>query len=411
MKILLSTNCLVQAGRLGSATRFAVFQRALHFLLFTLAFWAVAFHFAEAAEPSDKPFALVWRIEGEVAADGANGRHLLKLGDTVLVGERLSAGATAEAVLKTQDAGFIAIRPGAEFVALQFAAQGTATDSTHIQLLKGALRIISGWIGKLNRKGNVLTTPTATIGIRGTDHEPYVLLAEDEDSSRFKPGTYDKVNQGGTTLEAAGQSVNIDPGRVGFARAAGKSRALLTLLFPVLLEKVPDFYVPGKFDAEMDELAKSAESNNQQELLARRKQNAACVPADVAKRWTHELDQNIVRGDAAAILSMFGPEVRVKATVRGANGKMTELELEGAELADSIVTAVATLTNYKHRRISLEGKPSDSSAPCGPVAVKSIVIEEGRQAGKPYRFESEEKYLLEQMDGTWRATAAQTRQR
>jgi hypothetical protein len=412
MKILLSTNCLVQAGRLGSATRFAVFHRALHILFLTLAFWPIAFHFAHAAEPTDKPFAIVWRIEGEVAADGANGRHMLKLGDTVLVGERLSAGATAEAVLKTQDAGFLAIRPSAEFVALQFSAQGTATDSTHIQLLKGALRIISGWIGKLNRKGNVLTTPTATIGIRGTDHEPYVLLVEDEEASRFKPGTYDKVNQGGTTLEAAGQSISIDPGKVGFARAPGKSRALMTLLFPVLLEKVPDFYVPGKFDAEMDELAKSAESNNQQELLAKRKQNAACVPADVAKRWTTELDQNIVRGDAAAILSMFGPEVRVKATVRGANGKMTELELEGAELADSIVTAVATLSNYKHRRISLEGKPSEPNASaCGPVAVKSIVIEEGRQAGKPYRFESEEKYLLELMDGTWRATAAQTRQR
>jgi hypothetical protein len=414
MNILLSTNCPVQAGRLGLGlgTWSAGLQRALHFLFFTLAFWAIAFHFAQAAEPIDKPFAQVWRIEGEVAADGTNGRHLLRLGDTVLVGERLTASATAEAVLKTQDAGFIAIRPGAEFVALQFSAQGTATDSTHIQVLKGALRIISGWIGKLNRKGSVLTTPTATIGIRGTDHEPYVLLAEDEDSLRFKPGTYDKVNQGGTTLEAAGQSVNIDPGRVGFARAAGKSRALLTLLFPVLLEKVPDFYVPGKFDVEMDALAQSAESNNQQQLLAKRKQNAACVPSEIAKRWTHELDQNIVRGDAAAILSMFGPDVRVKATVRGANGKMTEIELEGAELADSIVTAVATLSNYKHRRITLEGKPSESGASaCGPVAVKSIVIEEGRQAGKPYRFESEEKYLLEQMEGIWRATAAQTRQR
>ncbi len=384
----------------------------MHFLAFTLVFWATAFHFALAAEATIKPFASVWRIEGEVVADGANGKHLLKLGDIVLVGERLTAGATAEAVLKTQDAGYIAIRPGAEFVALQFSAEGTATDSNRIQLFKGALRIISGWIGKLNRKGSVLTTPTATIGIRGTDHEPYVLLVEDEDASRFKPGTYDKVNQGGTTLEAVGQSVDIDPGKVGFARAPGKSRALLTLLFPVLLEKVPDFYVPGKFDADMDQLAKSAAVNNQQELQAKRKQNAACVPGEVAKRWTHELDQNIVRGDAAAILSMFGPDVRVKATVRGANGKMTEIELEGAELADSIVTAVSTLSNYKHRRITLEGKPNETNAsPCGPVAVKSIVIEEGRQADKPYRFESEEKYLLEQVDGTWRATAAQTRQR
>jgi hypothetical protein len=45
------------------------------------------------------------------------------------------------------------------------------------------------------------------------------------------------------------------------------------------------------------------------------------------------------------------------------------------------------------------------------VAVKSIVIEEGRQADKPYRFESEEIYVLELIDGEWRATKAETRQR
>jgi hypothetical protein len=412
MNTLLLTIFGVQAGRLGPPSRRTRLHGALQSLFFAFTFWVLALQLAQAAEPPGKPFALVWRIDGEVVADGANGRHTLKQGDAVLVGERLSAGANAEAVLKTQDAGLIAIRPGAEFTALQFSADGRASDSSNLQLFKGALRIVSGWIGKLNRKGSVLSTPTATVGIRGTDHEPYVLLGDDEDSARFKPGTYDKVNQGGTTLLAAGQSVDIDPGRVGFARAPGKSRALMTLLFPVLLDKVPDFYVPGKFDAEMDELAKAAESNNQQQLLARRQQVAACVPADVARRWTKDLDQAIVRGDAAAILSMFGADVRVLASVRGAAGKMTDIELAGTELADSIVAAVASLTDYKHRRISIEGKAREPGGPaCGPVAVRSLVIEEGRQSGRPYRFESEEKYLLEQIDGNWRATDAQTRQR
>jgi len=416
MNTLLPTFLCAQAGRLGLSSRrdtlLCTLPRTLYFLFLALTFWALAPHPAQAAAPSGKPFAMVWRIDGEVLADGANGRRALTLGDTVMVGERLSAGANAEAVLKTRDAGLIAIRPGAEFTALQFSADGRPTDSSNIQLFKGALRIISGWIGKLNRKGSVVSTPTATVGIRGTDHEPYVLLGDDEDSARFKPGTYDKVNQGGTTLQAAGQSVDIDPGEVGFARGPGGSRALMTLRFPVLLDKVPDFYVPGKFDAEMDELSKAAESNNLQQLQARRQQVAACVPADVAKRWTKELDQAIVRGDAAAILSMFGQDVRVQAAVRGAGGKMTEIELAGTELADSIVAAVASLTDYKHRRISIDGKASEPGGPaCGPVAVRSLVIEEGRQGGKPYRFESEEKYVLEQMDGTWRATAAQTRQR
>jgi hypothetical protein len=58
------------------------------------------------------------------------------------------------------------------------------------------------------------------------------------------------------------------------------------------------------------------------------------------------------------------------------------------------------------------GKPQNADGlACGPVAVSSVVIEEGRQGNKPYRFESEEQYVLQQIDGVWRATQAYTRQR
>jgi hypothetical protein len=382
---------------------------ALLLLLTLLTVWCGPLQAAPAA--LGKPFAVVWRLAGELRAEGPDGQRVLQLGDTVLVGERLSAGAACEAVLQTRDAGFIAIRPGAEFVALQFVAEGKPTDTNRLQLFKGALRLITGWIGKLNRRGNSLTTPTATVGIRGTDHEPYVLLGDEDDAARYKPGTYDKVNQGGTTLQAAGQMVDIEPGKVGFARAPAKSRALMTLLFPVLLEKVPDFYVPGQFDAEMNTWSQNAAAHNAEQLQARRAQALACVPGDIAKRWTQELDQAIVRSDAPAILDLFAPDIRIKASVRGAGGRMTELELEGAELADSIVSAVSSLRDYKHRRITLEGRALPANgADCGPVGVRSVVIEEGRQADKPYRFESEESYQLEQTGGKWRATQAQTRQ-
>lgn len=395
----------------------AVMHSAQRFVLWLLWAWlatgAGPLQAADAVPAPSKPFAVVLRLEGPLNAYGPEGQRMLRLGDTVMVGERLSAGAATEAVLQTRDAGLIAVRPGSEFVALQFVAEGKASDSSRLQLFKGALRLITGWIGKLNPRAHTLTTPTATVGIRGTDHEPYVLLGDEEDAARYKPGTYDKVNQGGTTLQAAGQAVDIEPGKVGFARAPSKTRALMTLLFPVLLEKVPDFYVPGKFDAEMDAWAQTAAATNAEQLQARRKLAQECVPAEIAKRWTQELDQAIVQGDAAAILDKFVRDIRVKASVRGAGGRMTELELEGPELADSIVTAVASLRDYKHRRVTLEGRAAagGTNSACGPVAVRSVVIEEGRQADKPYRFESEERYQLELQDGVWRATQAQTRQR
>jgi len=374
--------------------------------------WAGRVEAANAVAGKPAVFAVVFRLDGALTASGPDGNRALRPGDPVAVGERVVASAHGEGVLKTRDGGYIAIRPGAEFVAERFAADGNPSDNSQLNLFKGALRIISGWIGKVNRQGSRVSTSTATIGIRGTDHEPYVLLDDDAQVTQFKPGTYDKVNQGGTTLQAAGQSIDIDPGKVGFARSPGKSRALMTLLFPVLLDKVPAFYVPGKFDAELDELSKNAAANNALELESRRKQVAACVPNEVAKRWVKDLDKHIVAGNAETILAMFAQDVRVKATVRGGNGKMTTLELQRNEFADSIVAAVSSLRDYKHRRITIEGKPADGAASaCGQIAVKSIVIEEGRQAGKPYRFESEEKYLLEQVDGVWLAIQAETRQR
>lgn len=84
--------------------------------------------------------------------------------------------------------------------------------------------------------------------------------------------------------------MDIEPGKVGFARALANSCALMTLLFPVLLEQVPDFYVPGQFDAKMNAWAQNAAANNEEQLRARRAQAVSCVPADIAKRWTPALD-------------------------------------------------------------------------------------------------------------------------
>ncbi len=410
-----------QANRFDSSFKLInhTFFSFINQCLALLCLWLVTASFqnaiaAQVEAKSPSLFAVVYRIDGEITAVNAAGSRLLHLGDKVLTGERISAASSSEGVLKTLDGGYVAIRPGAEFIAERFAAEGKSSDHSNLNLIKGALRIISGWIGKINQKGSLVSTATATVGIRGTDHEPYVLLDDDPATNRFHPGTYDKVNQGGTTLTAAGQAVDIDPGKVGFARSQRKhrERALMTLLFPVLLDKVPEFYVPGKFDAEMDELSKSAKSSNLRELQAMRKKVAACVPGEVAASWIKKLDQHIVSRQAEPISAMFGENVRIKATVRDANGNMNELYIERSDFVQSITASVNSLKNYKHRRISIEGNPAEASQQaCAPIRVKSIVIEEGRQAGKPYRFESEEIYLLEQFDGQWLAVEAETTQR
>jgi len=381
---------------------------------------AVAAEIKAASPDAGKRYASVWRVRGIVSASGGvavNARQL-QVGDPVFVGERVYAAPTGEAVLKTDDAGIVAVRPGAEFIAERFAAQGDANDSLTLRVLTGSLRVISGWIGRTNRSGHRIVTPTATIGIRGTDYEPYVLSADmaAETAAKYKPGTYDKVNRGVTTLEANGHSIDVDAGKVGFARLAGvKERALMTILLPVLLDKVPDFYVPGEFDAELDRYSQTADEASLQQLDLKRKgaaaeTGAACAPDTIAKSWLDKLDGSIANGDATAIIAMFAPEVAVRATVIQKDGSTATVNLGREELAQSTLAAMKELQGYKQRRISLDAKAADPET-CKQLNVKSVVIEQGVQAGKQFRFESAEEYLLELRGDNWLAIKAETTQR
>lgn len=374
-----------------------------------------------AAEPAPnagdagKRYATVLRLRGEVVATGSGGERKLREGDAVHVGERVRAPALGEALLKTDDAGFVAVRPNTEFVTERFAADDKPGDGFVVRIVAGSLRLVSGWLAQTNRAGNLVKTPTVTIGIRGTDHEPFVLDAATAAATSNREGTYDKVNRGGTTMEVGEAKLDIDAGRVGFVRAQSakgfKERALMTILLPVLLDKVPNFYVPGEFDAELDKLSAAADEDSRRALDARRKSAppAACAAKAIAAGWLKQLDGAIVRRDAKTIVGLFAPDATIRANVRDKDGGMAAVDLGRDELAQSTVAAMKALTNYKHRRVTTEAAAEVEG--CGRVAVTSVVIEQGRQAGKPYRFEATEEYVLEQRDGRWLAVKAVTTQK
>lgn len=394
----------------------------------------------DANPDTGKLFANVWRVRGDVFASGKLGvQRKLREGSPVYVGEQIRASSAGEAVLKTADAGIVAVRPGAEFVPERFAAEGKSTDRQILRLITGSLRVISGWIARLNHPDHRIITPSATIGIRGTDHEPYVLPA-DQATAVYRPGTYDKVNRGATSLEANGGNLLIDQGRVGFARdpnsAAPKTRALITLLLPTLLARVPDFYVPGAFDAELDRYSENADSLGQKQLetlqasgkrppagkpAAVASSEAAtpasaplgCMPQAIAEFWLNRLDSAIARRDIKTLLGLFAPDVTAQASVRGSDNSMSTVEFNRDELVQSTLSSIASLKDYQQRRISVSGRLADgeTEATCQRLEIESVVIEQGLMNDKPYRFESTEVYQLEGRNGEWLATQATTTQR
>ncbi len=452
------------AGTPGRITRIRIFLLACAWMAACAATAAEpAVSQPGAKAPAAKRFGVVWRIRGEVTStlgDAGNARTL-RLGAPVFVGDHVRAAATGEAVLKTDDAGWLAIRPGAYFVPERYAADGQTTDHQTLRLITGAIRVIHGWIGHVNRPDVRVLTATVTIGIRGTDHEPYVLSAEMAAATSNREGTYDKVNRGSIAMGPDEQALVVPAGRVGFAPALPPApepgtiapRGLLTLLLPVLMDKVPGFYVPGRFDAELDRLSRNAEAVSRKELERKQKTSpaapataaapakatpaapavapsaapaptpgapaatsalpAGCVPETIARDWLARFDGAIVRRDVKGIISLFAPEVVVRANVRRADGGTSSVNFGRDELAKSAVASVSRLTNYQQRRISLEAtvETANTAASCSRVRMRSVSIEQGQQAGRPYRFEALEEYLLELRDGNWLAVTAETTQR
>ncbi|MBV8665820.1 MAG: FecR domain-containing protein [Burkholderiaceae bacterium] len=180
-------------------------------------------------------------LEGDVRIfDNQKKRRTVQVGDTVYEGDSVVTGADGEIHMTMSDEGFIAVRPNTKLRIALYRANGDAQDQGIIGLLSGSLRSITGWIGKYKPKAYVIRTPNATIGIRGTDHEPKVIP---EGSSEGDPGTYDKVNIGGTTMHTPQGNVDVVPNRAAYAPRPGTPGAAAG---PRLLDHIPGFFRPTR---------------------------------------------------------------------------------------------------------------------------------------------------------------------
>lgn len=147
--------------------------------------------------------------------------HALRKGDTVNEGDTLATAPSAALQVKMRDGGIVAMRPDSRVKIdnFKFNDREDGTERSNFSLLKGGFRAITGLIGRTNKQNYRVTTPTATIGIRGTDHEIFVVLPGSALVAVAAPGTYNKVNTGETYLANSKGEVSILPNQMGFAGA------------------------------------------------------------------------------------------------------------------------------------------------------------------------------------------------
>ncbi|HSG77773.1 MAG TPA: FecR family protein [Burkholderiales bacterium] len=170
------------------------------------------------------------------------------VGEQVYEGDAIATAPRAELHLRMADGASIIVRERTKLTITAYVADGGAQDRSLLDLAEGALRAISGWIGKYNRDRYAVRTPLVTIGVRGTDHEPTHLLQGDP---RGKPGSYDKVNEGLAVMQTPQGSLEIPANKAAFLGLEGVP--------PQLLDAVPDFFKPGKYEQEFTARARQVE--------------------------------------------------------------------------------------------------------------------------------------------------------
>jgi len=109
--------------------------------------------------------------------------------------------------MRMTDGAFISLQPNTEFGIKDYKFEGKTdgSESAFFSLLKGAMRTVTGLIGRVNRNQFQVATPTATVGIRGTGGV-IELLQDGGTLVRGTSGIWFLANPAGTIDVPAGVS-------------------------------------------------------------------------------------------------------------------------------------------------------------------------------------------------------------
>ncbi|BBI99573.1 hypothetical protein FGKAn22_12660 [Ferrigenium kumadai] len=164
----------------------------------------------------------VMLIQGALIAKEESGKsRKLTLGAPVYEGDVLTTGKQSHAVVAFRDEGRVSLQENTVFHVEKFKYDKAASqESAVLRLIKGGVRVVSGWIGRVNHDNYQLKVSSATIGIRGTKYGawcygPCVTGALEGVGVEVTEGEVVLVAPGGSMAVAAGMAaaIAIDTGK------------------------------------------------------------------------------------------------------------------------------------------------------------------------------------------------------
>ena len=168
-------------------------QAILRTLGWTLLAFTTAFTTAVQAAAN------VQTMRGDVRANNVQ----LRSNDRLVSGSSIITGAGAQAVLRFDDGQTVVLNENTTFkiTDLRYRQDEPRGDRGIFDLVRGALRIISGAVASRNQAAFQLRVPQATIGIRGTD---FMVAIVNPAVISVGTGAVSATNAGGTTVFGAG---------------------------------------------------------------------------------------------------------------------------------------------------------------------------------------------------------------
>jgi hypothetical protein len=139
--------------------------RALMALLFI---WQLSA--APALAEGDQRDGTIKTVQGEVTVVRDNTRVAAIVGGPVRMSDRIQTGADSAAAVTLKDGTVLSVGPGSVVDLNTFQYDSTTEDgNVLVSLLRGTLRMTTGLIAKTKPEQVKVVTPTAVIGVRGTD--------------------------------------------------------------------------------------------------------------------------------------------------------------------------------------------------------------------------------------------------
>lgn len=179
-------------------------------------------------------FAQVGKVKmvlGKVMLISAQGeKKRLRRGSTVNVGDTIITNKRGQAQLTMSDGTKISIRPASKFLIEEFVATGKPENQkTYYNLISGGFRSVTGSIGKKNKASFRLTTPVATMGIRGTDFTGR-YCNNNCPAANGKNGLFMDVISGGVSMTNDGGTFNFNKDSNGYVSDPNQSPRVIPAL-------------------------------------------------------------------------------------------------------------------------------------------------------------------------------------